>query len=194
MIRLIVPILTMLLFSSLSAAAHTGHDHADGLVAGFLHPLTGFDHLLAMLAVGLWAAIRGGGAIWLWPVSFVAAMIAGFWLATLGTALPYYEPMIVASLIGLGLVIALALPVPVLTGAALIAVFGLFHGYAHGVEVTGTVAAFAAGFAAASMVLHIAGIGLAMLVARHSSMRPVQAAGAAIALAGLALAIMGAVA
>ena len=182
-----IPMIFAALLMATPAIAHSGHDSADGLIAGFLHPLTGLDHLLAMLAVGLWAAIRGGRAIWFWPVSFVAAMIAGFWLATLGTALPYYEPMILASLIGLGLVIALALPLPLVLGAALIAVFGLFHGYAHGVEVVGTVAAFATGFAITSMLLHIAGIGLALFTTRLTSMRPVQAAGAAIALTGLAL-------
>lgn len=183
-------ILLILLATTLPAAAHTGHGDADGFAAGFLHPFTGVDHLLAMLAVGLWAAIRGGGAIWAWPAAFVAAMLAGFGLAMQGVVLPFYEPMILASLIGLGLVIALAVPMPVWGGAALIALFGLFHGYAHGVEVSGAVLAFATGFALASMLLHIAGIAIAFLTARVSSMRPVRAAGAAIALFGLALAVM----
>lgn len=183
-------ILLVLLATTLPAAAHTGHGDADGFTAGFLHPFTGIDHLLAMLAVGLWAAIRGGGAIWVWPVTFVAAMLTGFGLAMQGAVLPFYEPMILASLIGLGLVIALAVPMPVWGGAALIALFGLFHGYAHGVEVSGAVLAFATGFALASMLLHVAGIAIAFLTARVASMRPVRVAGAAIAIFGLALAIM----
>lgn len=185
-----VPILLVLLATTVPAAAHTGHGAADGFAAGVLHPFTGIDHMLAMLAVGLWAAIRGGGAIWAWPAAFVAAMLAGFALAMQGVVLPFYEPMILASLIGLGLVIALAVPMPMWGGAALIALFGLFHGYAHGVEVSGAVLAFATGFALASLLLHIAGIAIAVLTARTVSMRPVRLAGTAIALTGLALAAM----
>ena len=187
MTALRIPVILAALVAATPALAHSGHGEAGGLIAGFLHPLTGFDHLLAMLAVGLWAALLGGRALSLWPLAFVAAMIAGFALATAGVALPLHEPMIMASLIGLGLVIALAVPVPVAAGAGLIALFGLFHGHAHGLEVSGAVAAFASGFAAASLLLHLAGIGLALVIVRTLSVRPVQAAGAAIALAGVVL-------
>jgi urease accessory protein len=168
------------------AFAHPGHD-ATGFSAGILHPLFGLDHILAMVAVGLWAALRGGRAILVWPVAFVGAMLAGFGLAQFGFVVPVLETMIAASVIGLGTVLALGLGAPVLLGTGLIATFGLVHGFAHGQEVSGSVPAFAAGFAIATATLHAAGLALGVVAIRLSSALPLRIAGAGIALAGMAM-------
>jgi urease accessory protein len=172
---------------TLPALAHPGHGPADGFMAGFYHPFGGLDHLLAMLAVGLWAAIRGGAAMWGWPAAFVVAMVGGFAFAMHGVVLPVYEPMILASLVGLGLAIVLGQRMPLAAGAALVALFGLFHGYAHGIEVTGSAISFAAGFAAASVMLHAAGLALGRLAEQSRHLMPLRVSGAAIALAGIVL-------
>jgi urease accessory protein len=175
-----------LLLISSSAFAHPGHD-ATGFAAGLLHPIFGLDHILAMVAVGLWAALRGGRAILVWPVAFVGAMLAGFGLAQFGFVVPVLETMIAASVIGLGAVLALGLGAPVLLGAGFIAAFGLVHGLAHGQEVSGSVPAFAAGFAIATAGLHAAGLALGFAAIRLSSALPLRIAGAGIALAGMAM-------
>src|SRR4051812_1979393 len=122
------------------ALAHPGHGAS--LAAGLAHPLSGADHLLAMVAVGLWAGLRGGKAAWAWPAAFVAAMLGGFALGQTGAPLPVVEPTILASVIVLGLLTAAGAKAPTLVGAALIGLFGLAHGFAHGSEVQGAGAAF----------------------------------------------------
>lgn len=186
--KVVLPACAWLIMSTLPALAHSGHGASEGFLSGFYHPFTGLDHLLAMVAVGVWAAMRGGAALWGWPAAFVGAMVAGFALAVHGTILPLYEPMIMASLIGLGVVIMLGVRMPVLLGAAMVAIFGLFHGYAHGIETTGSALPFAAGFVAASIVLHCAGIAAAAVALEVKSTVPLRVAGAATALAGIVLA------
>lgn len=173
------------------ALAHTGPGaHEGAFAAGFAHPFGGLDHLVAMLAVGLWAALRGGAAVLLWPAAFVLALLAGFALALSGAHLPLHEPMILASLVGLGLAIALALRMPAGLAVAAIALFGLFHGFAHGLETAGADASgFAAGFALASALLHAAGIGLGVLIARAPT-GATRVAGGAVAACGLILALV----
>ena len=122
-----------------AAFAHTGigpHTHS-AFGSGFLHPFLGADHLLAMLAVGLFAAMTGGRARWAYPASFVAAMILGGFLGFEGAALPVIEPTILASVVVLGAAIAFALRPPLALACGVIALFGMAHGYAHGLEAPG---------------------------------------------------------
>jgi urease accessory protein len=167
------------------ALAHSGH--GEGFAAGFGHPFSGLDHVLAMLAVGLWAALRGGRAVWFWPAAFVGAMIAGFGLAQADVAIPRLEPMIAASVVLLGAAIAIGLRAPVWLGVLGIAIAGSLHGFAHGLEVSGSALPFAAGFALATAILHAAGIGLGVLAQRQVMPVAVRLAGAGIAAAGLVM-------
>jgi urease accessory protein len=149
-----------------AAFAHPGHD-AHGLVQGFAHPFGGFDHLIAMLAVGLYAWQLGGRALWLVPATFVAVMAAAGALGIAGVPLPGVEIGIAASVIVLGAIVALRVQMPVAIAAALVGVFAVFHGHAHGTEMPldASGVAFAAGFLAATALLHVAGIALGKLIA-----------------------------
>jgi urease accessory protein len=158
------------------------------LMAGVSHPFSGADHMLAMVAVGLWAAQIGGRAKWIVPGAFVSMMAVGFLLALSGVSLPFVEPAILASVVGLGLLVTLAVRVPLALSAIVASVFALFHGHAHGHEL-GTAAAlsFGAGFMIATTVLHAIGIGIGMTVSsRHAVIARVL--GVATALGGAALA------
>ncbi|MCJ9754958.1 HupE/UreJ family protein, partial [Neorhizobium sp. BETTINA12A] len=120
------------------AFAHLNPAEHGSLLAGFSHPLFGADHILVMVAVGLWAAQIGTdgnrNALWIVPAAFVGTMAAGFLLALGGISLPFVEPAILASVIGLGLLVATAVKLPVPAAAAVVGVFALFHGHAHGGE------------------------------------------------------------
>ncbi len=179
------------LLAASPAFAHPGHAlglPGGGFAAGFAHPFSGLDHVLAMLAVGLWAALRGGAARFAWPAAFVVALAAGFALTQAGFVVPQIETMIAASVVLLGAAIALGVSAPVLLGAAAIAAFGIAHGAAHGMELHGAPLPFAAGFTAASGLLHLAGFGLAHALDALATRWPVRLAGAGIAAAGLAIA------
>lgn len=173
--------------ASSPAAAHTLGAQGGGFAAGFSHPLTGFDHLLAMVGVGLWAAQLGGRAIWQVPAAFVAALAVGAGLAVAGVALPAVEPGIMASLLVLGLLIAFAVRLPAVAGVGVVALFALLHGHAHGTEMP--MAAhpllYGLGFALASVTLHVAGLGLGMAAGRFSAPVVTRLAGAAMATTGL---------
>lgn len=142
------------------AHAHPGHENMSGLVSGLGHPLFGLDHLLAMLAVGLWGAQLGGKARWLLPVLFVGVMLAGGSLAMLGLSVPAVEPGIIASVVVLGLFLLWARQVPLAVSAVLVSVFALFHGVAHGAEMPLEASAmtYALGFAVATAGLHLLGL------------------------------------
>jgi len=150
-----------LLLASGTAGAHTGHD-TSGLAAGLAHPFGGMDHLLAMLAVGLWAAQTGGRRIWLLPAAFMAMLALGAGVAQFAPALQLIEPGIAASVLVLGLLVARASRFALPASLALTASFGLMHGYAHGAEMPGTVApaAYVLGFLAATAALHLLGIAM----------------------------------
>lgn len=152
-------ILTLALIVSPSVAlAHPGH--GAGFLAGLDHPFGGADHMLAMFAVGLWAAAAGGRALWAMPLTFLSAMVAGGAIGSAGYALPGAEPAILASIMLLGVAAALVTRPPLLPALAMVAVFGLAHGNAHGLEAPATgFAGFAVGFFVATAVLH--GIGMA---------------------------------
>jgi len=175
------------------AFAHLDPATHGSLMAGVTHPLFGLDHVLAMVAVGLWAASLGGRALWAVPSAFVGAMALGFAAAMLGMPLPFVEPVVLASVIFIGLMIALALPVPALGVAGAVAFFALFHGHAHGTELGGADAwQFAAGFVAATALLHALGVGLGVAAGRWTRGlargRLLQALGGLTAIGGLWLA------
>ncbi|PZV34572.1 HupE/UreJ family protein [Mesorhizobium kowhaii] len=150
------------------ASAHPSIGSAVSFAAGVAHPLTGLDHVTAMLAVGLWAAVKGQHALWAWPLTFVAVMLIGGVLGLTQIYLPLVEPGILASIVVLGLMVAAAVNPPVWVGAAIIGLFALLHGHAHGAEVAHTVNGleYIAGFALATATLHVVGIGLALTMQR----------------------------
>ena len=164
------------------AVAHTGVGAHDGLLSGVLHPLTGLDHLIAMVAVGLWAAQLGRPGIWLLPLCFPVLMAAGAALGMAGVALPASECVIALSALVLGFAVAMGLRAPVWTATALVGLFAVFHGYAHGAEAPGTGALpYAAGFLGATALLHGAGVALGVTTRWPLGARIVRAAGAGIA-------------
>jgi urease accessory protein len=171
------------------ASAHPGHDGDHGFgwdfSGGFAHPLSGWDHLLAMIAVGLWAAQLGGRARWLVPAAFVSVMTLGAILGHGGMAIAGTEQAIAASVLFLGLLVATAARLPIAAGMAITGVFALFHGLAHGAEMPATAAglSYGLGFVLATTLLHAAGLGLGLFTARKSVVIP-QTAGAVIALVG----------
>ncbi len=168
-----------------TASAHTGdHTTVTGFAGGLTHPLSGLDHLLAMLAIGLWAAQQGGRALWAIPAAFVGAMAVGGGLALAGLSLLHVETGIAASVLVLGLLIATRRQWAAPVGMAIAATFAVFHGYAHGLEMpqAASPALYALGFVLATACLHGTGIA-GSLVGR----RAVQLAGAGIAATGLAL-------
>jgi urease accessory protein len=154
------------------AFAHINPAEHGSLMAGLSHPFAGADHLLVMLAVGLWAQQIGGIARFVVPASFVAMMAVGFLLAMHGIALPFVEPAILASVVGLGLLVAMAARVPLPVSAGIVGVFALFHGHAHGSELgAATPLSFAIGFVVATAILHAIGLGLGTLLAgRHAAL------------------------
>jgi urease accessory protein len=173
------------------ALAHPGHGAAT-LAAGLAHPFTGLDHMLAMTAVGLWAALRGGKALWAWPVAFVAAMLGGFVLGQIGVRHPLVEPAILASIIALGALVAANAQVSTGLGVAIIAFFGLAHGLAHGAEApAGAGLAFPLGFAAATALLHLIGLGAGMGLKALDRPAIVRVLGLGAATGGLFLALVG---
>lgn len=192
--RLARPTLALLLTAAaLPALAHTGADagaHHHGFLAGFMHPLTGLDHLAAMLAVGLWSALaaRNGRELLAAPLGFAAMLLAGALMGLAGVALPAVEPMIAASLLVLGLLVFTRKRLPALASAALVGVFAIFHGLAHGQELAGEAdaALTLAGMLAATVLLHAAGIGLGWAL-RHANHWLPRLAGVAVALLGAAL-------
>ncbi|MBO4120042.1 HupE/UreJ family protein [Cupriavidus gilardii] len=189
------------MLASAPALAHPGHDVASvgaSLASGLLHPLTGADHLLAMVAVGVWSALAvgagGGGGVGVLrvPLAFVALMLVGAVLGLAGLALPAVEPMIAASLLVVGLLVALRARMPAGAAMALVGGFALFHGYAHGAELPASagalpaVLAYVGGFAAATVALHLAGIAAGTVLRRHAPWLA-RAAGAGVALYGVGL-------
>lgn len=184
--------LALVALAPASAWAHTGIGATSGFGNGFAHPLLGWDHLLAMLAVGIWGAQRGGKAVWALPVTFVAIMALGGILALAGMPLPGVEVGILASVLILGAMIAFATRYTLATGVVLVAAFALFHGHAHGTEMpqAATAIGYALGFCTATALLHAAGIAIPLALRRLSTERQpawTRYAGAGITLAGVIL-------
>lgn len=154
------PLLTLLLACAAAPAlAHTGNDHTFSLLTGLEHPVGGLDHLLAMVAVGLWAAAHQGSIRLAAPLTFVLSMLAGCVLGAAGIALPAVEPGIAVSVLVLGLMVAAGKNVPAQLGLPLIALFALLHGHAHGAEApAGAIWAYMIGFVASTALLHAGGL------------------------------------
>lgn len=173
--------------AAMPALAHTGHHSVSGFLAGFAHPLGGIDHVLAMVSVGLFAALLGGQALWALPASFIAMMLMGGVLGLAGIEVPAVEIGIIASVITLGALISLGRAWPVGAAMALVGVFAVFHGYAHGAEIPAGVGMtpYSLGFTLASMLLHGLGIAFGTVTARQAHVG--RLAGAAVAVAGIVL-------
>jgi urease accessory protein len=186
--RILALILACLIAGSDQAAAHPSVNHSFSFAAGLSHPLSGLDHLLAMIAVGFWAALSGGRRIWIWPLAFVVSMLVGGAIAREGISIPNIEPAVATSVVILGIAIALLLAFPIAAGAILIALFGMAHGYAHGLEAPGTGwALYATGFVLATVALHLIGIAGGLLIERKANVWVPRAIGTLTAAAGLAL-------
>ncbi|HML28338.1 MAG TPA: HupE/UreJ family protein [Hyphomicrobium sp.] len=175
------------------AFAHVGVGPVDTFSRGFVHPMSGIDHILAMVAVGLFAANLGGAALWLVPSAFVGTMIFGGALGYYGWPLPMVEEGIAISVVVMGLAIALGVRLPTIAAMALVGIFAVFHGHAHGTEGMGLGIAFlpyAAGFVCATGLLHVSGMALGFSLDRLGPARAAMlkmCAGTAGALAGVSL-------
>jgi len=172
------------------AVAHTGIHSVSGFAAGFLHPLGGLDHMLAMIGVGLFAALLGRGALLAVPASFVLMMMAGGALGMAGVEIPAVEVAIAASVVAVGSVVAWGWAWPTSAAAMLVGFFALFHGYAHGAElpVGASGLTYGLGFALASAALHSLGIILSQInLGAGKVTRPL---GVAITIAGLVLVVV----
>lgn len=155
----------------LPAQAHVGVGLTSSFSAGFGHPLSGLDHVTVMIAVGLWAVQKGGRVVWAWPAAFVTVMLIGGAVGMTHVPVPFVEPAILASLVTLGLMVGLAIDLPVSAGVAIIAGFAFFHGHAHGTEIAAGAGGleYTAGFAVATALLH--GVGIAAAIAAGARFR-----------------------
>lgn len=193
MLKRLAAAAVLLALSAAPAFAHLNPAEHGSFMAGISHPLFGMDHLLAMAAVGLWAALLGGRSAWLVPTAFVGTMMAGFAVALMGLGLPFVEPVIAASVVVIGLLALVALQVPTVVGMIMVGFFAFFHGYAHGGELGEAGALpFCVGFAISTAFLHAVGVGVGLgmgRIARGSAGRwMTRIAGGLTALGGLWLA------
>ena len=184
--HLLVAALALLVATA--AQAHTGAGVGGGFASGFTHPLFGWDHVVAMVAVGLWGAFLGAPAIWLLPVVFPIVMALGGAMGVAGIPLPAVETGIALSGVVLGLLVALAVRAPLWIAAVIVGLFAVFHGHAHGTELPAAANpfAYAAGFVIATGLLHLAGIGFGTLTRSQAGTWAVRAAGVVIAAVGAA--------
>jgi len=182
-------VLAVVMVAEASLLAHTGHGSVSGFSAGFGHPIGGADHILAMIAVGLWAAQMGGRALWAVPLSFVLMMVAGAAMGIQGIQVPFIEEGILASVLVLGGLIGFGVKMPVVFSSAIVGLFAIFHGTAHGAEMplnAGSVE-YAAGFVLATAMLHIGGIAIGFAMHKFAESKASRVAGGVIAVSGLAL-------
>ncbi len=179
--------LLLLLFPALTLA-HTDAGVTGGFLSGFTHPILGWDHVVAMVAVGLWGAFLGAPAIWLLPIVFPLVMAFGATLGVLGVPIPAIETGIAGSAVVLGLLILLAAKLPLWLAGMIVGVFAIFHGYAHGAELPEAVnpLAYGVGFVIATGLLHLIGIAFGLLVRWPIGTYAVRAGGGVIALVGFA--------
>lgn len=186
--NILTTVLTILVLIAMSPAAfaHPGHLIGNGFTTGLLHPFTGLDHLLAMTAVGIWAAQRGGRYLFAIPATFVVMMMLGGVAGASGIALPLVEPGILGSLVVFGLLIAFDARLPIAAGMVVIGSFALFHGYAHAVEMPAhaSLAVFGGGMLLGTITLHMLGIGLGRIGKTQIHEMSLRIAGGSIAIAG----------
>jgi urease accessory protein len=168
------------------ALAHTGEGAGGGFATGFMHPILGPDHVIAMIAVGLWGVFLGAPAIWLLPIVFPLIMALGGAFGVIGIPLPAVETGIALSAVVLGLCIAFAWKPPLAVAALIVGVFAIFHGYAHGTEMpdASDAVSYALGFVIATGLLHLAGILFGFIGASTPGRAALRAAGVVIAVAG----------
>lgn len=180
--------LCALLSISAPALAHEGGGAVGGFVAGFMHPLSGTDHILAMVAVGIWGAFLGRPAIWVLPVVFPMVMAVGGALGVMGVPLPWTETGIALSSLVLGLMVATARRPPLWVAGLIVAVFAIFHGHAHGVELPSAAdpVAYSLGFVIATGLLHLGGIAIGELTRWKVGRIFVRTSGVCIAAGGVA--------
>lgn len=177
---------TLSVLLATNAQAHSAADIGGGFVSGLLHPVLGWDHVAAMVAIGLWGAFLGSPALWLLPVVFPLVMAVGGALGLAGVALPGVEIGIAASALVLGAMILLAARPPLWVAGVLVACFAIFHGHAHGTELPEAASplAYSLGFVIATGLLHLSGISFGLLVRWPLGRMAVRTAGALIAIAG----------
>jgi urease accessory protein len=170
------------------ASAHTGEGINTGFASGFWHPILGWDHVVAMVAVGMWGAFLGAPAIWILPVVFPLVMAFGGALGIIGVPIPMVETGIALSGVVLGLLVAFAVRAPIWVAAVIVGVFAIFHGHAHGAELPEAFSAYgyAVGFVVGTGLLHLAGIGIGFLTKSAAGTMVVRAAGGLVALVGAA--------
>lgn len=171
------------------AHAHVGVGDTVGFAHGVGHPLGGIDHVLTMVAVGLWAAQRGERAFWFIPATFVLVMALGGFLGTMGVLVRFAEQGIVLSVLVLGVLVAAAVRLPLFASALIVGLFAVFHGHAHGAEMPANASGllYGAGFVFATALLHALGISMALLTPRLGRSSLVRASGGVIAMCGLYL-------
>ena len=175
-----------LLITAQTASAHEASGVAGGFTSGFMHPILGWDHVAAMVAVGLWGAVLGQPAIWSLPVTFPLVMAIGGALGVAGIPLPGVEIGIASSALILGTMVLAAARPPLWLAAVVVAGFAIFHGHAHGTELPHAVSplAYSLGFVLSTGMLHMCGIALGLLTRWPAGTLAVRAGGAIIALAG----------
>ncbi len=181
-----VLIATFSVLITTTVQAHTLEAETTSGLAGLMHPFLGLDHLLAMLAVGLWAAQQGGSRLWQLPMVFLGMMLVGALLGQTGFALPSIEAGIASSLLILGLMLTFAIRLSIMPSMLMVGLFAVFHGYAHGAEIPQTVALidYAVGFMLATAALHVLGIGLGLSARGELSQKLLRISGIAIGLTG----------
>ena len=181
-------VLLMLLVAAEPVLAHDQPGQARGFLTGFLHPLSGLDHVLAMIAVGLWGAQLGAPAIWLLPVTFPMVMACGGFIGLLGIPLPGVEIGIALSALLLGAMVAREARPSLAMAGALVAFFAVFHGHAHGTELPAGQSglAYSIGFVVATGLLHLAGIAVGVVHRWPAGRIALRVAGAGVAMAGIA--------
>ena len=185
-VRFVVGLIAAATMIATPAHAHDGTGLAGGFVSGMLHPLAGIDHMLAMISVGLWGAFLGRPLVYALPMLFPAMMAVGGALGMIGIGFPPVELGIAVSVITLGAMILFAVRAPVMVACAIVAMFALFHGYAHGAELPSAAdpIGYSAGFVLSTGLLHLVGIGIGLLRAVPAGTIALRAAGGAIALSG----------
>lgn len=171
------------------AHAHSEIGATSGFAQGVAHPVMGVDHLATMVAVGLWAAQRGGHAVWMVPLAFVAAMAVGGSFGALGASSAFVESANVASVLVLGVLICAAVRLPLVASSILVASFALFHGFAHGSELPPTLSAvpYGLGVVLATGLLQGCGVGIGLFAQRMAKPRLLRYAGGAITALGLSI-------
>jgi len=182
-------VLTVLFILAASqVAAHTGEGINTGFASGFWHPIYGWDHVVAMVAVGLWGAFLGAPAIWILPIVFPLVMALGGALGVVGVPIPMIETGIALSGVVLGLLIAFAVKAPIWVAAVIVGLFAIFHGHAHGTELPEAFSpyGYAVGFVVGTGLLHMVGIGFGVLTRSEAGRIAVRGAGGVIALVGAA--------